>query len=347
MAKKPTVIQQMSGAVLQGLTAVSDTVNTGVPAALDAIEHSATVVGETLSPIVESGFRALDDAIQQQTGRRPSQMRGEWDFINRPMPGRTLQIRDPDLPPTIQRAPPIGATPHDIEVDFRRRVGMPQSTEPGRWPEVADVRGVPDMPRDNNVAYPRPSRAYLPYVQRVVGADPEYMSLLLGKESPRDTLTEGPGTSSAVGVGQMIDDTAIDLFRKYAPRLGATSASHMSDADVLGTVREDRRWQVTLTAQYQIENADAYRKQHGRNPTWAEVREMHFFGNTENFRVFHAKAPEELSYRGISQAVLHANKGLFFDATGKPRTVKETQRRLHGGWPNREFTDRSPTRSAE
>lgn len=245
-------------------------------------------------------------------------------------------------------APKPARPTSSITAQFHRAHGMSLPLQADGWPDIRDVEIVTDLPSDDRVNRPRGSAGYLPYVEKLTGAPAEYMQLLLGRESPQDTLGERNPNSSATGPGQMINATAVRLYRKYSKQLGGIGSSGQTRSDVLGIVRGDRRWMLALVGQYQIENAEHFRRSYQRNPTWKEMREMHFFGAGGDFHAFHGARDTDIAAPLVAPNVVGSNLMVFYhryrDGMGKwrpdlsrPRTVAEVKQELHGQFPDREF----------
>ena len=235
-----------------------------------------------------------------------------------------------------------------ITAQFHRAHGLSLPLQANGWPDPRDVLYVTDLPADDRVNVRRGSAGYLPFVEKLTGVPTEYMQILLGKESARDTLDERNPESTATGPGQLIDTTAIALFRRHSKALGGIGSGAMSRTDVLNTVRTDRRWALGLTAQYQMDNAQWFRGRYQKNPTWRQMREMHFFGATEEFLNFNAARDTDDATTVVSPRTAWANRTIFYntyvDGMGKaqaditrPRTVGEVRAALGRGMPDREF----------
>ncbi|WP_429138967.1 phage tail length tape measure family protein [Aminobacter sp. BE110] len=159
-------------------------------------------------------------------------------------------------------------------------------------------RGIPELP---NTA-PVPDRRVDPYFDDAAGSATElkntfdglndavsrYVNNVVKAESGGDPLAQN-SRSTATGLGQFIESTWLDLFRRYFP----DRAASMTDQTILA-LRKDAEISVQLIEAYARENA-ALLRQAGVAVNEAALQLAHFLGPQGAISVLKAKSGTPVS----------------------------------------------------
>jgi hypothetical protein len=152
-----------------------------------------------------------------------------------------------------------------------------------------------------------------------------YLRALAAKESGGDPLAQAP-TSSAQGLYQFTDETWRSLMSRY-PELKLTPNGRTDP------VQQDKAIRA-LTE----ENVNILTRR-GLEPTDANLYIAHFMGPNAASRFILAldTHPTGLAAAYVSPAAARANRSIFYDHRGHPRTVAEVYARLTKGFTGRSF----------
>lgn len=162
-----------------------------------------------------------------------------------------------------------------------------------------------------------------------------YLRALAAKESGGDPNAQA-STSSALGAYQFTDRTWADLAAAH-PELKLTPGGRTDPAQA-------ERAALALT----VENMDILTRR-GVEPTDANLYVAHFMGPSSAARFITAldADPSGRATGYVSPAAARANKTIFFDDKGNPRTVAQVYARLTRGFDGRSFvSSRSPGTSS-
>ena len=159
-------------------------------------------------------------------------------------------------------------------------------------------------------------------------------------------------TSSATGLYQFIDSTWLDMVRLHGVKHGlgefadairvekrrdaapgeAATTSRVADPEMkrrILALRNDPRIAATMAAEYARTNQDQLRNALGVEPGAPELYLAHFLGPGGATRFLRARGAD-----GAADAVAvvpqaaEANRAVFFDASGKPRSLDDVYRRF-------------------
>lgn len=143
----------------------------------------------------------------------------------------------------------------------------------------------------------------------MVGVDPTLAASIAGVESGYRPGVKAP-TSSAAGYFQVINSTWKSLMGKYASKYGISP----------NATQYDPRANAVLGLEYIRENIDAVKSKLNRDVTATDVYLAHFLGPGGARRFLPANpADPAVNHVGSDQAA--ANRSIFYDANGRPRTV--------------------------
>lgn len=127
--------------------------------------------------------------------------------------------------------------------------------------------------------------------------------------------------SSATGPAQFIDSTWLSMMQKHAPGLIQGKSK-----DEILAMRSDPEVSAAMTDAYAKEN-DAALRSSGLEPTPQDLYLAHVFGPGGASTML--KADQRAPAANLnSRAVVEANRPLFFDKGGRPRTVAELRQLL-------------------
>lgn len=141
---------------------------------------------------------------------------------------------------------------------------------------------------------------------KVVGVNPEHLKTVIAIESSFDPNAKAK-TSSAAGLGQHVSGTWNELIGKYGSKYGLSS-----DASPFDPMASS-----LMTAEYIKQNTKAL----GGNASATDIYMAHFLG-AEGAKKFLSSSPDEIAATVLPSAA-KANKSIFYDSTGKARTISE------------------------
>ncbi len=193
---------------------------------------------------------------------------------------------------------------------------------------TASPPAVPDPP-----ALVRPAPA--PVVQAIrdgasaTGVGFDYLLATARRESALDPAAKAP-TSSATGLFQFIEQTWLGTMKSAGPQLGLQAEADAIVRQPDGTyavtdaaqrqaildLRRDPKVAAVLAGALTQKNAQALQAATGQEPTPGELYAAHVLG---------AKGAASLiaTARTFPERAAAANRGLFYDRSGRPRTAAE------------------------
>ena len=169
------------------------------------------------------------------------------------------------------------------------------------------------------------------------GAGFDYLLATARRESALDPTAKA-GTSSATGLFQFIEQTWLGVMKNAGPKLGlqaqADAITRQSDGtyavadagqrQAILDLRRDPKVSAVLAGALTQQNAEALSGSLGREPTAGDLYAAHVLGAKgaaaliATARAFPARA----AALDLPEAAA-ANRGLFYDRTGRPRSAAE------------------------
>lgn len=169
----------------------------------------------------------------------------------------------------------------------------------------------------NSLAQPTGNRSWKAVKDTILGAakmagvDGKLMASIAAIESGFD-YTVKAGTSSATGLYQFITDTWNSMLRKYGAKYGIAP----------NTPPTDPRANALMGAEFLKENMSAIQSAVKRPLTDTDVYLAHFLG-AGGAKQFLSADPSSIGASVVGQKVAWANRNVFYDKSGAPRTVGE------------------------
>ncbi|WP_083936002.1 cation transporter, partial [Methylobacterium sp. B1] len=165
----------------------------------------------------------------------------------------------------------------------------------------------------------------------------DYLLATARRESALDPAAKA-GTSSATGLFQFIEQTWLGVMKNAGPRLGlqaqAEAITRQSDGtytvpdasqrQAILDLRRDPKISATLAGALTQQNADALTSALGREPTAGDLYAAHVLGAKGAAALIStARAfPERAAALDLPEAAA-ANRALFYDRAGRPRSAAE------------------------
>ncbi|MDP4003594.1 lytic transglycosylase domain-containing protein [Methylobacterium sp. NEAU K] len=165
----------------------------------------------------------------------------------------------------------------------------------------------------------------------------DYLLATARRESALDPAAKA-GTSSATGLFQFIEQTWLGVMKSAGPRLGLQAQADairrqpdgtyaVTDAEqrqAILDLRRDPKISATLAGALTQQNADALAAALGRDPTAGDLYAAHVLGAKGAAALIStARAfPERAAALDLPEAA-SANRALFYDRTGRPRSAAE------------------------
>lgn len=182
------------------------------------------------------------------------------------------------------------------------------------------------------------------------GADFDYLLKTAMRESSLKTNAKSK-TSSAQGLFQFIDQTWLATLKKSGEAYGLGRVAKAIEARPDGTfsvanpatrsailaLRDDPRISSLMAGAYTRDAAYALQAELGRPPKQGELYIAHFMGKNGAAQLIKhaARTPKATAAQYFPQAA-QANKGIFYTADGRPKTVLDVYHNLiskHGSEP--------------
>jgi hypothetical protein len=187
----------------------------------------------------------------------------------------------------------LKARAEELDRIERERVGTIGDVTDARKVSLAGERAYQDAIRETGdiaVAAARKQLAIDQEVERQRKAlnFSRVASKIIGAESSGDPTAKN-GASTATGLGQFVEKTWLELFRKHFP----TQAADMTEKQILALRRDGER-SKQLVELYARENADVLQKA-GKAVTEANLYLAHFLGPQGAVKVLSAKATASVS----------------------------------------------------
>jgi hypothetical protein len=179
---------------------------------------------------------------------------------------------------------------------------------------------------------------------RITGADFRYLLATAQVESNLNPSARA-GTSSAKGLFQFIDQTWLATLKEQGPGLGyapysnaiaRTPAGEYAVANprmlsAIMNLRADPNANAMMAGAFTKANAGKLAALLGRDPTEGELYIAHFLGPTGAGKLISmADATPNAPAAAIFPTAASANRRIFFDGRGQPRSVNDVYRMLVG-----------------
>ncbi len=145
-------------------------------------------------------------------------------------------------------------------------------------------------------------------------------------------------TSSAVGLFQFLEGTWLQVMKTQGPRLGYQSYADKIEVTGSGDyvvrdaatreqilkLRENPQVAADLAAAFTRSNGEYLRSVFGRSPSPGELYIAHFLGAQGAEKMFKAglQNPDQVAL-GLFPRQAAANRAIFYDNTGSPRTIRQ------------------------
>lgn len=217
---------------------------------------------------------------------------------------------------TTQIAEDLIPTPEDSQSPVVEQSALPEE-------EPVAVSEVP-----LNEVQPQPTSLYesqrgkdnfdmLNNVSTAVGVDSSYMIAIGGVESNHNVNAKS-STSSASGQFQLLDTTFKEQLKKHGAEYGIPM-----DAD-----KNDPVVNATLAAAYMKDNIGDFSQRFNRKATMTDAYLGHFLGNGGRAKFVRGmdNDPDVDATTLVSDNVAQANRGVFFNRDGSPKTAREVYR---------------------
>ncbi len=178
---------------------------------------------------------------------------------------------------------------------------------------------------------PRPDvRAAIARAAQKTGVDFDFLLAQARLESSLDP-TARAGTSSAAGLYQFTGGTWLDTLRKHGDEHGLGWAADPAQRAPGMALRFDADASALMAAELAGDNAAALQTTLGRTPDASELYLAHFLGAEGAGRFLTALAADPgQSATALFPEAAAANRGVFNDAAGSPRSLGEVMGLMRG-----------------
>ncbi|UYO00564.1 MAG: lytic transglycosylase domain-containing protein [Devosia sp.] len=186
------------------------------------------------------------------------------------------------------------------------------------------------------------------------GVDFDYLLQTAIRESSLNPEAKAR-TSSATGLFQFLEGTWLQVMKEQGPRLGYSAYADQIEvrggdyvvrdsakrAEIL-KLRENPQIAADLAAAFTRSNGDYLMSAFGRMPSPGELYIAHFLGAQGAERMFTAglQNPDQVAVNLFPRQA-DANRSIFFDSSGKARTIRQVYQVLtakHEGGGNAGFS---------
>lgn len=214
----------------------------------------------------------------------------------------------------------------------------PQSSNEGndeksllsQFSPISDANASESIPGGKSSTAPFSANDAINAASQKTGIPVEYLKGLQraetqGTDNPntaRPLTAAGKPASSALGAFQFVDKTWNDVASKHPDIPPITDQNRGTANDP----RTDIRNSALAAGYYGSDSIKSLKSWMDREPTMADVHGAHVMGNT-GFKQF-LQAPPNSVAAGIVPAAAKNNHGLFYDANGKPLTVRKVYAKL-------------------
>ncbi|HEX2656280.1 MAG TPA: transglycosylase SLT domain-containing protein [Xanthobacteraceae bacterium] len=179
---------------------------------------------------------------------------------------------------------------------------------------------------------------------QATGAGFDYLLKTALRESNFDPNAKA-STSSATGLFQFIDQTWLSTLKEAGPSLGyggyaeaivktSSGAYAVPDAamrDKVMNLRYDPTANAVMAGAFTKMNSEHLAAGIGRQPTDGELYMAHFLGPAGAVKLINATAKTpQASAASMFPAAAHANRSIFFDRSGSPRSLGQVYDKLAG-----------------
>lgn len=187
----------------------------------------------------------------------------------------------------------------------------------GRYDEAQSIAARTDEERQKLATTPAEVRAAIDEASGLTGVPSSYLYRTAGKESSFDPNAKA-STSSAEGLFQFTDKTWAGVLARHGGKYGF-------GAD---TPKTDARANALMAAEFTKENAAALRAA-GIPVNEKTLYIAHFAGEGGAVKLLTARA--DVPAADVLPSAAKANRSIFYEKDGSPRTVGQVVARLSGG----------------
>ncbi len=188
-------------------------------------------------------------------------------------------------------------------------------------------------------------KAAIKKASEATGAGFAYLLRTAEKESSLKPDAQA-GSSSAKGLYQFIDQTWLSVMKDEGPRFGLSnysdaitrgsdgrlSVSDPSMRDSILNLRNDPHVAALMAGAFTNRNASDLKSSIGRDPTEGELYMAHFLGASGASRLIGlARSAPSVSAAAAFPDAADANKRIFYDKSGQPRSAGEVYQILSQG----------------
>jgi hypothetical protein len=186
-----------------------------------------------------------------------------------------------------------------------------------------------------------PFQKPLAQAAQATGVSFDYLAKTAERESRFDPTAKA-GTSSATGMFQFLDQTWLDVVRTEGPKLGLgqeaaainRQGNRLSVADPalrqkIMNLREDPAVSSMMAGAFAARNGQQLEQSLGRKPSEGELYIAHFMGpsGARDLIKMNADSPKSSAAAAFPDAA-SANRSVFFDKSGRARSVGEVYANL-------------------
>ena len=184
--------------------------------------------------------------------------------------------------------------------------------------------------------------AALQQASQKTGADFDYLLQTAMRESNLDCSAKS-GTSSATGLFQFTEQSWLSTLKTYGAELGLGDeaakiaqgadgkycVANPADRSEILSLRKDPRVSALMAGAYTQESSNILQSRLGREPTGGELYIAHFLGAGGAAKLI-STAEDDPSTQAdrLFPAAAAANKSIFYEASGRPRTASEVYQQL-------------------
>lgn len=211
----------------------------------------------------------------------------------------------------------------------------PRKLKPFRYSSLLSRKGP--TRRGRTVAPSHLVASSIAHAAAKTGVDHGYLYRAALRESSFDPNARAR-TSSALGLFQFLDDTWLLVIKRHGARHGfghfasrisvdRAGRPHVEDAGLryeILAARRDPYLSAVMGAEFTRDNQSVLRGSLGRAPTHGETYIAHFLGAEGGARLLKAaKSTPSAPAAGLFPRAAGANRTIFFDKYGRPRSAYE------------------------
>ena len=184
--------------------------------------------------------------------------------------------------------------------------------------------------------------AALQQASQKTGADFDYLLQTAMRESHLDCSAKS-GTSSATGLFQFTEQSWLSTLKTYGTELGLGDeaakiaqgadgkycVANPADRSEILSLRKDPEVSALMAGAYTQESAGILQSRLGREPNGGELYIAHFLGAGGAAKLISAAEDDPSTPAdALFPAAAKANRSIFYEASGRPRTASEVYQQL-------------------